>query len=54
MSKVKETFDTLTREYNGPTIWENLPEESEKEQLLYALYKKSKKVWWRYQSQEGL
>ena len=40
---ILKAFDTLTREYNDSTIWKNLPEGTEKEQLLSALHKKRKR-----------
>ncbi|MBT3879114.1 MAG: adenylate/guanylate cyclase domain-containing protein [Candidatus Scalindua sp.] len=40
---ILKAFDTLTKEYNDSTIWKNLPEGAEKEQLLSSLYKKRKR-----------
>ncbi len=40
---ILKAFDTLTKEYNDSTIWKNLPEGTEKEQLLSSLYKKRKR-----------
>ncbi|GAX62656.1 adenylate cyclase, family 3 [Candidatus Scalindua japonica] len=39
---ILKTFDILTRDYNESPLWKNLPEETDKEQFLSALYEKRK------------
>ncbi len=40
---ILKAFDNLTREYNDSTVWNNLPEGTDKEQFLSALKKKRKR-----------